>query len=334
VPATPVPLSAAVSLASTGPGSTLAGLDIVCPGCTAGKGLLCLMAHCQQPLLHCGGPRLERCSMYSRLKRLCLFLPAGSGLPVLTVPLIKGYDVSSPVYWSPVDQLSNPGLVCRSYATNFIIIAAEGDAISQDAQAFYTHAFSALRLRSVTRQATVEEYAACLAQVLMVLRDDGPAATASFDLLVAAISGPLSTPTAITRVESSVTYLVQDCGVAPPDTLPSGEHCLTTGYFSTLHASHEKPARLSYCAARIALQILRLQFSRRYLCGHSATCRRKHTAGVPNVPRHPHTLRGADGNRLPAAGPLRRLCGYVVPFAPRATRLYINTKLRIRIVLR
>jgi len=239
VPATPVPLSAAVSLASTGPGSTLAGLDIVCPGCTAGKGLLCLMAHCQQPLLHCGGPRVERCSMYSRLKRLCLFLPAGSGLPVLTVPLIKGYDVSSPVYWSPVDQFSNPGLVCRSRATNFIILAAEGDAISQDAQALFTHAFSALRLRSAARQATVEEYAACLSQVLMVLRDDGPAATKSFDLLFAAISGPLSAPTAISRVESSVTYLVQDCGIAPPGSLPSGEYLSTTRFWSSLHASRE-----------------------------------------------------------------------------------------------
>jgi hypothetical protein len=63
-PATPVPLSSVVSLAPTASGSTLAGLDIVCPKCTAGKGMMCLMAHCQQPFLHCGGPRLERRSMY------------------------------------------------------------------------------------------------------------------------------------------------------------------------------------------------------------------------------------------------------------------------------
>jgi hypothetical protein len=163
-----------------------------------------------------------------------LFPPAGSGLPILTVPLIQDYDVTSSVYWSPVERFDSPGLVCRSRANNFIILAAEGDAILQDAAGFYTHAFSALRLRSAARQATVEEYVTCLSQVLMVLRDDGPAATASFDLLFAAISGPLSAPTAITRVESSVTYLVQDCGIAPPNSLPPGEHTLKAAYLASV----------------------------------------------------------------------------------------------------
>jgi hypothetical protein len=106
-----------------------------------------------------------------------------------------------------------------------VLIAIEPTTISTDEDAFITNAYASLHLRSAAPQATVEQYAACLAQVQVVLLDDGLAVTTTVHLKLTAISGELHSPGAVlTTASSTLTYSVPVCGVAPAGALPPGAY--------------------------------------------------------------------------------------------------------------